>query len=262
MKKGHNYWIKEKCAVEALKYNSKVEFQRHSKGAYLSAYRHKWIDNICYHMCRPTNHNKIWYKENCKKEALKYNTRQEFEKGSRGAYKAANKNHWLNEICKHMISNKKPYHYWTKELVLNEALKYKTKEDFHKKSKAAYVAASKNDWINEVCCHMEICGNILLRCIYVYEFSDNYVYIGLTCNDNRRQKEHLIRFKSPVSKHIIETGIKPKHKILSDGYIDVDAAQQLEKELYNKYASDGWNMLNSNRTGGIGSQKLPKNRII
>jgi hypothetical protein len=261
LRKKRNYWTKEKCAEEALKYKSRIEFQKHSKGAQLAAFRHGWLNDICNHMIRPTNHNKIWYKENCKTEALKYNTRQEFFNGSLGAYKAAHKNKWLNEICSHMISNKKPYHYWTKKLILIEALKYKTKEEFHINSKAAYVAASKNDWLNEVCQHMEKCGNVLLRCVYVYEFPDNYAYVGLTCNDSRRQKEHLIKLKSPVSKHTIETGLTPKHILLSNNYIDVYLAQQLEKESYDDYISKGWYMLNSNRTGGVGSQKLPKNRI-
>ena len=43
-----------------------------------------------------------WTKERCKKEAKKYNTRSNFEKGSGGAYGAAHKKGWLEEYCKHM----------------------------------------------------------------------------------------------------------------------------------------------------------------
>ena len=260
-KKKRNYWTKEKCAEEALKYKNRKEFQIRNKGSYLTAVRNGWLNDICKHMIKPVNHNKIWFKENCKTEALKYNTKEEFTNGSLGAYKAAYKNKWLDEICQHMTSLRMPNNFWTKELVIKEALKYNTRQEFRKNSRFAYCAASKNDWLGEVCQHMEICGNVLLRCVYAYEFSDNYAYVGLTCNDNRRQKEHLIKHKSPVAKHIVETGITPKHILLTDNYIDVHLAQQLEKESYNDYISKGWFMLNSNRTGGVGSQKLPENRI-
>jgi hypothetical protein len=260
-KKKRNYWTKEKCAEEALKYKNRKEFQIHNKGSYLTALRKGWLEDICKHMNRPVNHNKIWYKGNCKEEALKYKTRNDFQNYSRGAYKAVVANQWLDEICQHMILLRMPNNFWTKELVIKEVLKYNTRQEFRKSSHSAYHAASINDWLNEVCQHMEKCGNLLLRCVYAYEFSDNYVYVGLTCNDSRRQIEHLMKLKSPVARHIAETNITPKHIILSNDYIDVYSAQQLEKESYNDYVSKGWYMLNSNRTGGVGSQKLPKNKI-
>jgi hypothetical protein len=40
---------------------------------------------------------KKWYDDNCKEEAKKYKTRNEFQKGSRGAYKVALKNKWLDD---------------------------------------------------------------------------------------------------------------------------------------------------------------------
>jgi predicted GIY-YIG superfamily endonuclease len=237
-----------------------VQFQ--INGAYLSALRHNWLDEICSHMKRPINHNKKWFKEDCKNEALKYNTRTDFFNNAIGAYKAAYKNNWLEEICCHMTSIKKPNNYWTKNLVHSEALKYSSKLDFIKNSKSAYIAASKNNWIDEVCGHMESCGNVLSRCVYVYEFPDNFVYVGLTCNEKRRQIEHLQKLKSPVYLHIIKTNCQPKYKLISNNYIDVIQAQQLEKQTYEIYKNNGWFLLNSNRTGGIGSQKLPQNRKI
>jgi len=257
-KRRHNYWTKELCAKEALKFNSRIEFQTKSKGGYIFAFRNKLLDEICKHMIKPLNHNKIWFKETCKEEALKYTKKVDFYKNALGAYKAALANNWLDEICDHMLVLKMPNNYWTKELIEIEANKYTTRQEFCKKSKPAYVAASKNNWLNDVCNHMKICGNVLKRCIYVYEFSDNYAYVGLTCNYNRRQHEHLMKNKSPISKHISETNLIPKTFIISDGYIYVKNAQYLEKEIYLKYKNNGWNMLNSNRTGGIGSQKLPK----
>ena len=46
-------------------------------------------------------------KENAAKEALKYATRNAFQIGSRGAYKSARIQGWLDEICQHMKIMKK-----------------------------------------------------------------------------------------------------------------------------------------------------------
>ena len=44
------YWTKEKCKIESLKYISRYSFQKNSSGAYSSARKNKWLDEICYHM--------------------------------------------------------------------------------------------------------------------------------------------------------------------------------------------------------------------
>ncbi len=50
MKKRNNFWTKNACAEEALKYQYKSDFQKQSKGAYLKAMRQGWLQNICLHM--------------------------------------------------------------------------------------------------------------------------------------------------------------------------------------------------------------------
>jgi hypothetical protein len=44
---------------------------------------------------------------------------------------------------------KKPRGYWTKERCEEEALKYKSKKEFHNNSKGAYSSSLKNGWIDE-----------------------------------------------------------------------------------------------------------------
>ena len=68
-----------------------------------------------------------WTKENCQKESLKYNSRFEYLKGSKGAYESSRRNGWLDDICSHMIEILKPRGYWTKENCQKESLKYKTR---------------------------------------------------------------------------------------------------------------------------------------
>jgi len=48
--KPNNYWTKERCQEEALKYTTKKEFIIGSYSPYTLAVKHKWIDDICSHM--------------------------------------------------------------------------------------------------------------------------------------------------------------------------------------------------------------------
>ncbi len=89
----------------------------------------------------------IWDKNVCKIEALKYKTRSEFENNSLGAYSAARKNLWLDEICSHMFLM---CVHWTKEMCIKEASKCKTKTEFRENSPNAYAASYLSGWMDEV----------------------------------------------------------------------------------------------------------------
>jgi hypothetical protein len=110
------------------------------------------MDKICSHM--PIVNTKplgYWTKEKCKKEALKFKTKNMFYKKSGGAYGASFRNGWLNEICIHMVGKiKKPNGYWNKKRCLNEAKKYNLKNDFRMQSASAYFYSLKNNWIKEI----------------------------------------------------------------------------------------------------------------
>jgi predicted GIY-YIG superfamily endonuclease len=248
-RKGKNYWNKNKCKKEALKYKKRSEFKMYAGGAYNFAKNHGFLNEICGHMkiignrfkrlvysyifsdksvyigltgnieerdnkhkrdqdssvfkhisktkLEPTliihsdyilasdaskfegkileeykktgyyilnqaptgvlgGENIKWTFENCKKEALKYNTRTSFAKGSESAYNAARRYNWLEKICKHMkvIRNYFPKNYWTKDRCVAEALKYSKRNDFGEKSAGAYMACLRNNWLEEVCKHM------------------------------------------------------------------------------------------------------------
>jgi predicted GIY-YIG superfamily endonuclease len=144
------YWTKEKCQEESSKYFKRNDFQKYSSGAYSSARKNKWLDEICSHM-KELN---LWTKEKCQEEAQKYNHRSELQKYSSGAYSSARKNKWLDEICSHMIEIRKPNGYWTKEKCQEEALKYNTKNDFINKSQSCYCICLENKWLIDICSHM------------------------------------------------------------------------------------------------------------
>ena len=143
---------------------------------------------------------------------------------------------------------------WTKEKCHEEALKYSSRKEFGDKSSHPYTISLNNNWMDDICSHMKIIGNLHKRCIYVYEFSDNHAYIGLTYNFDIRHKEHLECERSIVRKHT-ETNSSYELKQLTK-YIDVDKAKLLEGKYVEKYKKSGWLILNKIKTGGIGGGNL------
>ena len=149
---------------------------------------------------------------------------------------------------------KKPKGNWTYEKCKEEALKYKYRTEFDMNNCCAYRRVLKNKWL-ELFDHMERIGNKVKRLIYVYEFSDNSCYVGLTGNINRRHIDHFNDEDSSVNKHYIETDIMPKLFIRTD-YIPVEEAILLEEKILNEYKENNWMILNQVKTGGIGSNDV------
>jgi len=254
--KPHNYkWTYDKCKEEALKYKTRKEMEIKSSSAYTIINKNNWSNDLFLHMklqCKP---NGYWTYKKCKEEALKYQTRSEFQNKSISAYEKSKINKWLNDICSHMELQHKPNGYWTYEKCKEEALKYKYKKDFIENKYVAYTKSLSNDWLDDICSHMIITGNKHKRCIYSYEFSDNSVYVGLTYNIEKRHNERLIDDNDQVTKHTKKTNLQPIRKQLTN-YIDVNEAIKLEEFYVNKYKKNGWVVLNIAKTGSIGSNKL------
>lgn len=82
----------------------------------------------------------------------------------------------------------KPKGFWTKEKCQEEALKYKSRSDFAKKSGGVYSKARKNNWLNDICSHMETFKKWF---VYIVESNDNEIlYTGITTNVENRIKTH------------------------------------------------------------------------
>lgn len=248
-------WNKNMCQIEAKKYSYRIDFYRNSSKAYAACIRNGWLDDVCKHMGKK---NFKWTKEICQQEALKYKFRKEFQNGSNRIYHAAKYNGWLDEICKHMKYKKLPNRYWHDiENCRREALKYKTKTEFVKKSQHVYCISLKYGWLDEICKHMTPIGDRYHKCIYSYEFPDNHVYVGLTRNIEIRETSRRNDVNDAVTKHISETKLAPIRKQLTE-YVPVEKAIILEGEYLNKYIFDGWIPLNRAKTGGIGSRSNRK----
>ena len=153
---------------------------------------------------------------------------------------------------------KKPTGYWTYERCKEEALKYKYRYEFDKNNCTAYRTALRNKWL-DLFDHMERIGNKVKRLLYVYEFSDNHCYIGLTGNKNRRHLDHFKDKDSSVNKHYIKTGLEPKLYIKTE-YLPVVDAVLLEEKFLNEYKENNWIILNQVKTGGIGGNDIKWNK--
>lgn len=128
-------WTKDNCEKEAIKYNTRFDFQKYSHSAYNSARKNNWLDEICSSMIIM---HKKWTKEECKIEASKYKSRSEYARNDHNSWDISRKNNWLEEICSHMIELKKPKNYWTLDTSITEALKYRKRNDLKKNCSKAY----------------------------------------------------------------------------------------------------------------------------
>lgn len=95
-----------------------------------------------------------WKIEDIKLEASKFSKKKDFMDKSPSAYRAALKRGIIDDICANMEPNlyKLP---WTKEGLQQEALKYRTRNEFKKKYEGAYATARKLNILEEICFHMK-----------------------------------------------------------------------------------------------------------
>jgi predicted GIY-YIG superfamily endonuclease len=254
--KPNGYWTFERCLQSALQCTTKKEFRTTFPSVCRIATKNKWLKDMQKHLISIHKPNGYWTFKRCKEEALKYNTRMEFCKNSSGAYSRAVENGWLKKVCKHMPLFAIRERFWTYERCKEEALKYNTRKEFHTKSGTAYNNALEKQWLDSICKHMVLTGNLHKRGIYIFTFSTNIAYIGLTYNFELRKKIHLEhesnREISPVRKYMDISKLSPTFKILYN-YTTIKNAVKLEKFFITKYKKEGWTLLNKSKGGDLGS---------
>lgn len=141
-----------------------------------------------------------------------------------------------------------------------EAQKYKTRNEFCKKSPSHYGAARRLGVLDAVCKHMTIVGSKYLRAIYAFEFDDKSVYVGLTYNYEERYRQHLLHTKT----------LKLKAKKNSFKFIKFnkwylpEKAGAMEGKMIATYRRKGFVILNKIKHGGLGGsdQKWTKHEIV
>ncbi len=154
LRKPNGWWTKNNIKKEAKKYKTKKDFSENCSTGYTTARSNGWLFDVCKHMRGVKMPRGYWTKENLCTEALKYNTKSEFLRVNYLAYQIILKNNWLEDLCSHMVLDRKSADYWTKKNCKLEAKKYKTRSEFCEKSYSAYKKSLKNKWIDDVCSHM------------------------------------------------------------------------------------------------------------
>lgn len=141
MTKDHYHkWTDDELRDEALKYQTKSEFQKNSPNAEAAA-RSKgkdFLDSITSHM--EVRKKSKWSDEELENEAKKYEFKIDFQKFSPKAYAVSQRRgrDFFDKITSHL---KNKIIHWTDDMLKDEALKYSTKADFLKGSPKAYQSA-------------------------------------------------------------------------------------------------------------------------
>ena len=178
-KRPNGYWNLETLRVEALKYQTRQEFQQKNGAAYKAAGLLKLRDAICGHMIKLKNPKGYWTPETLHAEALKYNNKVDFRQRSNPAFLTASRRGLLDQICSHMEAGKLPNGHWlNKDNCAAEALKYMNRRAFSLANSSAYHGADVNGWLDEICSHMDFIPSSDCDAVYIW-IAIGHVFNGL-----------------------------------------------------------------------------------
>lgn len=142
--------------IEKSKYKSVSEWMKTDRTAYNIAKKRNLVSAVCtrFGWKLPKKFKPNWTLETCKQDAFKYKTRGEWSKSGASSYSTAREKGWLDECCKHMIILKRPRGYWSIEKCKEEAIKYKTRNEWQLAGNGSYTVARLNGWLDKCCFHM------------------------------------------------------------------------------------------------------------
>lgn len=96
------------------------------------------------------NISKKWTKENCRLEALKFTTKNDFRLQSKVAYEKIRRKGWYDELCGHLELKIKPKGYWNEGTARLHAKECKSRHEFLVKYDSGYRIASKLGILDEL----------------------------------------------------------------------------------------------------------------
>lgn len=161
------------------------------------------------------------------------------------------KNHLNSVGCWKCYNNKQKI--YTYEFCLNVAKKYKSHMDFRRFEPKVYYKSKSKKWIDNYTWLENIESTLKTQIIYVYEFPNKHVYVGLTCNLYNRDHQHRSNKKNDsVFKYSKENNVEiPEPKILETNLTRLESK---EKEQYwaNYYKNNGYVLINKCKCGSLG----------
>ena len=142
---GCNKWNYQTCYESAQKYKTRNEFQKKEVGAYTRALKNDWLKDYFWFDEPLTGKNK-WTKDFCYEMAKKYLAIEDFKRNCNYAFTKSKRLGWLNDFT-WLVSRENRTTIWTQERCYDEALKYKTKNEFKKGCPNAYRHSRVKGWL-------------------------------------------------------------------------------------------------------------------
>ncbi len=135
---------------------------------------------------------------------------------------------------------------WSIELLNKTSLKYFSLKEFYTNEKLAYQSAVKRKLLPKITKHMVRLGNKYKRLVYIFTFTDNSKYVGLTFNFQTRYNQH---------KKCLLLNKKVKSIKLTK-YMNAQDALILEEKLINKFTLNGIKLHNKGIVKSLGGNSI------
>lgn len=152
-------WTLEKVLESAKKYNHIYDWELGDNKAYSAAKRNGWFKDATTHMVKKIR--KVftikYTDEDIFKDALKYDTPQDWANNSPSIYSIAHQRRINKQATQHMHRQLVPRSFYTREKIKEIALKYKTVKEWKGLDNKSYNAAARLGLLND----QEIVGHIV-----------------------------------------------------------------------------------------------------
>lgn len=245
----------EKAKEIASDCTSRSEFEDKHQYACKIARTMGWMDILFPVVRRRTTSLTL---EKCIEIAKGCVTRLDLEKKNRNCLEVARENGWLPllgllEPDEARTRAGKKRQKYTEEELIALAKQYDNPSDFKRDYPKEYAVCLYRGlhktftWFR----HFDIFGDI--DHVYVYEWPEqNVAYVGRTINKLKRVRDHLME-GDPVYEYAKSAGVEVPEPIYLYSNVSIFDGARLEKENISKYKENGWDLINSNNGGGLGS---------
>lgn len=248
-----NCLTKERCYEMALKCKSRSEFRKRFFNEYSKSLKTGWIDDYYWFekLHKPRGY---WNEEHSYKEAQKYNTIIEFSKKCPAAYKFALDNNLIDKWFERKRTESGSWNNYDK--CYYAAINCKTRSEFSDKYPTAYKYSCKNGWLDNFT-WFERQANFVadkIHCVYGYFFDELHtVYIGRTNDTVYRDWSHR-NTDCPVRRFADKNNVQVPNMLILEKELTRDESLIYEDLYVEQYKIDGWNLINTAKTGlGSGS---------
>jgi predicted GIY-YIG superfamily endonuclease len=258
--------IRKKCTILTFddytnivkKYKYMRDFSRENPNVHSIGIRRGWHQKIAKkYLTRGSIKYPGITEDLVKKRISIYSNMASFRNAHSGSYLFLKKHRLISKYKKYLMPE-------TKLIGFNDiakiAKKYKTKKQFRINEPYAYERARRLGVIHKVTRFLLSENTTFFKGVYVIMFKElNTVYVGVTCDYNRRYHEHSTNEKSPVYEYIQ----RHDHKYITYGQsLPTSIATKLEFDLIENYKKNGYCVLNKSKGGECGSLgKWTKNAL-